>query len=157
MRCYIWFDIYGCIDFMMNHPFPRYSDFLRCFSDLEMNRAGPPPSKLPRLVKFLMEVTVSRPASLLELPGLETISKPLDLTEKDSDCVVLYTNSMVFSPVARRCAEMLRKLTRETKSSTKVRKSAIEVRGTPTLSLWTAPTLCQEPALYPRGRSRPKS
>ena len=86
-----WFDIYGCIDFMMNHPFPRYSDFLRCFSDLEMNRAGPPPSKLPRLIKFLMEVTVSRPASLLKLPGLETLSKPLDLTEKDFDCVVLYT------------------------------------------------------------------
>lgn len=86
-----WWDIYGIIDFMKAHPFHTYADFIRVCGDSYSRRADPPPSKLPRLVKFLMEVTISRPATLLELPGLERTACPFLLNELEFDCVLLYT------------------------------------------------------------------
>lgn len=90
-----WWDIYGIIHFMKGHPFPEFSDFIRIFGDMKQRRANPPSSKLPRLVKFLMEVTVSRPASLLELPGLKKIVKSFELSDSDCESVMLYTKLFI--------------------------------------------------------------
>ena len=86
-----WWDVYGIISLMKDTPLPTPGDFWRVFGNQYHRRGEPPPSKLPRLIKFLMMMTVSRPASLMELPGLEIKEQPLELKAMDEDMVLIYT------------------------------------------------------------------
>ena len=54
-----WWDIYGILHLMNHTPLTSPHDFFPIIGNPYLLRAEPPPSKLARLVKFLMMLTVS--------------------------------------------------------------------------------------------------
>ncbi|KAK5171130.1 uncharacterized protein LTR77_004274 [Saxophila tyrrhenica] len=69
-----WSDVYGGgVSFLKGHPFDTRASFNKSFAGVEGNSTIPNPSnsKWNRLVKFLLGAGISRPISLLDLPGLD--------------------------------------------------------------------------------------
>jgi SNF2 family DNA or RNA helicase len=92
-----WNDLYGLVTLIPGHPFRAYRQFMMSFARKESNGiyTVPSVSKRNRLIKFLQAFVISRPATLLELEGMEKQSFEFLLTEDDAALVVYYVDKFL--------------------------------------------------------------
>lgn len=79
-----WSDLFGVLQFFPRaHPFNTLKAFRKAFGtkDGDDRIGNPTISKRNRLIKFLQAITVSRPASILQLPDLKETTVRFELLE----------------------------------------------------------------------------
>jgi hypothetical protein len=88
----LWTDIYGFVDFLAGHPFDTEQEFIRVFITHYGSRIRDPlPTARDRLIKFLMAVTVSHPASIMKLKNVKHELIPFVLGMSSEDHVLCWT------------------------------------------------------------------
>ena len=80
---------------MKSQTLPCCADLMKVFGDNWSARGTTPPSKLARLQESLTEMTIARPASLLNHPGLVKITVHSSLKSMDVENVTLYTKTFL--------------------------------------------------------------
>ena len=81
-----WSTAHVMIELLQGHPFKDFDEFTRVFG--KAKASSPDPTHFARLVKFMMGMTVARPASILGLKEITIITHTFQLTEEEEINVV---------------------------------------------------------------------
>ena len=91
-----WYDLYGILHLMPGeNPFETRRDFHRVFGNQWVKYHDPPPTRLDRLIKTLLAMTIARPSTILHLPELKLSTKLFHLDPQDSNMVLYFTKLFV--------------------------------------------------------------
>lgn len=95
-----WYDTFGLIHFLPRaHPFSTPAAFWKAFgSHVDGKRRNrPPASKSQRLKKFLLAITIARPASVLNIPNYEKHEVDFALSHRESTLDIYWTIKFLFA------------------------------------------------------------